>query len=87
MWGHIDPEDQKCKHFFFYIPSEQPNQAQFFFCVYRYCMKSHKITEIKGTFFLLSKSRLGSCRPHDLIESYREKVRLKTYILTLDIKF
>jgi len=38
MWGHIDPEDQKCKlffYFFFYIPSEQPNQAQFF-CVYRW---------------------------------------------------
>jgi len=33
MWGHIDPEDQKFKHFF-YIPSEQSNQAQFFFvCV------------------------------------------------------
>jgi len=29
MWGHIDPEDQKCKHFFFYIPSEQLYQAQF----------------------------------------------------------
>jgi len=32
MWGHIDPEDQKCRHFF-YMPSEQPNQAQFFVCV------------------------------------------------------
>jgi len=30
MWGHTDPEDQKCKHIF-YIPSEQTNQAQFFF--------------------------------------------------------
>jgi len=26
MWGHIDPEDQK---HFFYMPSEQPNQAKF----------------------------------------------------------
>ncbi len=32
MWGHIDPEDHKCK-MFFYMPSEQPNQAQFFVCV------------------------------------------------------
>jgi len=30
--SHIDPKDQKCKHFFD-IPSEQPNQAQFFVCV------------------------------------------------------
>jgi len=26
---------------------------------------------MKGTFFLLSKSRLGSNRPHDPIEGYR----------------
>jgi len=31
-WGHIDPEDQKYK-IFSYIPSEQPNQAQFCVCV------------------------------------------------------
>jgi len=26
---------------------------------------------MKGTFFLLSKSRLGSYRPHDPIEGYK----------------
>jgi len=52
MWGHIDPEDQKCKHFF-YIPSEQPNQAQFF-CEYidNICkVTKYYSTEMKGTFF------------------------------------
>jgi len=29
-WGHIDPKMQ-WEWLFFYIPLEQPNQAQFFF--------------------------------------------------------
>jgi len=51
--------------FFLYIPSEQPNQAQFLcVCINNNVWKVTKSysTEMKGTFFLLSKSRLTRLR-------------------------
>ncbi len=53
-WGHIDPKYQISKKKKKYIPSEQPNQAQFFYVnIDRKCRKVPKSysTEMKGTIF------------------------------------
>jgi len=35
MWGHIDPEDQKCKHFFFLHTFRTTESSPVFMCVYK----------------------------------------------------